>query len=178
MFRKCAPTLFQATRPALAKNLPNAFTYVQQPPVDVQTAATVEAPTELKLTLTRQDEFIYAEKIVKSVTLLTANGKMGILPGHEYLVEKLQPGMIEVELADGKTEFFGTSGGFAHVNTDGSVDVNTAEAIRSDLLDLANLEKELAANQELVKNGDEDAKVRGAIGVETLEPIVEALKAM
>lgn len=170
MFRRCAP--------ALAKNLPNGFTYVKNAPVDVQTGATVETPTELKFTLTRQDEFIYAEKVVKSVTLITANGKMGILPGHEYLVEKLQAGMIEVELADGKTENFATSGGFAHVNTNGSIDVNTAEAIKSDLLDIALLEKELAANQELAKNGDEDGKVRGAIGVETLEPIVEALKAM
>lgn len=178
MFRKCVPTLFQATRPALAKNLPNAFSYVNQPPVDVQTAATVETPTELKLTLTRQDEYIFAEKIVKSVTLLTANGKMGILPGHEYLVEKLQPGMIEIEHADGKTEMFGTSGGFAHVNTDGSVDVVTAEAIKSEVLDLVQLEKELAANQDLVKNGDDDAKIRGQIGVDTLEPIVEAMKAM
>jgi len=105
------------------------------------------------------------------------NGKMGILPGHEYLVEKLQPGVIEVEMADGKTRKFATAGGFAHVNTDGSIDVVTAETIPMEAMDLANLEKELAANQELAKNGTDDEKVRGAIGVETLEPIVEAMKA-
>jgi len=178
MFRKCCPQMIRATRPVFAKTLTNAFEYIEYVPADVQTSASVEAPAELKLTMTRQDEFIFAEKVVKSVALMTANGKMGILPGHEYAVEKLEPGMIEIELADGKSVFYATSGGFAHVNTDGSLDINTAECIPSALMDIPALEKELAANQELVKNGDDDGKVRGAIGVEVIEPVLEALKAM
>eukprot|EP01063_Lacrimia_lanifica_P028217 TRINITY_DN4087_c0_g1_i1.p2 TRINITY_DN4087_c0_g1~~TRINITY_DN4087_c0_g1_i1.p2 ORF type:complete len:178 (+),score=94.74 TRINITY_DN4087_c0_g1_i1:65-598(+) len=177
MFRKAAPQLIRATRPAF-RNLPNGFDYIETVPADVSTSATVEQPSELLLTLTRQDEFLMAAKVVKSVSLMTANGKMGVLPGHEYVVEKLEPGMIEVEHQDGKVEKFATTGGFAHVNTDGSVDVNTAEAIPATSLELALVEKELAANQDLAKNGDEDGKIRGAIGVATLEPIAEALKAM
>jgi len=177
MFKRFAPQLIRATRPAFARTLPNGFDYVQTPPADVNTGATVELPTELKLTLTRQDEFLFAAKVVKSVTLSSANGRMGVLPGHEYEVEKLEPGVLDVELMDGKIDKYAVSGGFAHINTDGQVDIITAEAILTTKLDINLLEKELASAQDLAKNGDEDSKVRGEIGVATLEPILESLKA-
>eukprot|EP01059_Diplonema_ambulator_P016800 TRINITY_DN28779_c0_g1_i1.p1 TRINITY_DN28779_c0_g1~~TRINITY_DN28779_c0_g1_i1.p1 ORF type:complete len:180 (+),score=70.39 TRINITY_DN28779_c0_g1_i1:69-608(+) len=177
MFRRAVPVMMRATRPVFgARTLPNGFEDVTSP-VDIATGATVDLPTELLLTLTRQDEFIFAAEAVKGVTLSTGNGKMGILPGHEYVIEKLAPGVIEVETMDGKTNKYATAGGFAHVNTDGSVDVNCAECIPFDSIDLALVEKELAAAQDLSKNGPDDAaKIRGSIGVEVLEPLAEALK--
>eukprot|EP01064_Diplonema_japonicum_P023055 TRINITY_DN33510_c0_g1_i1.p1 TRINITY_DN33510_c0_g1~~TRINITY_DN33510_c0_g1_i1.p1 ORF type:complete len:178 (+),score=65.39 TRINITY_DN33510_c0_g1_i1:50-583(+) len=177
MFRRVAPAMMRASRPlCAARTLPNGFEDFTSP-ADVLTSATVEQPTELLLTLTRQDEFVFATEAVKSVTLSTGNGVMGVLPGHEYVVEKIMPGVITIEDAEGKSLKYATSGGFAHVNTDGSVDINTAECIPMDSLDLSLLEKELVAAQDLSKNGDDQGKVRGEIGVATLEPIIESLKA-
>eukprot|EP01062_Namystynia_karyoxenos_P006053 TRINITY_DN12117_c0_g1_i1.p4 TRINITY_DN12117_c0_g1~~TRINITY_DN12117_c0_g1_i1.p4 ORF type:complete len:212 (+),score=87.62 TRINITY_DN12117_c0_g1_i1:91-636(+) len=181
MFRRAAPALFRSavgapTRACLAKTLPNAFNYCETAPSDVPVGSVVEAPTEVALTLTRQDEFLYAAHPVKSVVINTANGRMGILPGHEYVVEKLAPGLIEIEADDGKFTKYATSGGFAQVSTDGNVDINTAECIALDSFDPAAVEKELNACQELTKSGDEDAKARGEVGVAVLEPVMEALK--
>eukprot|EP00755_Sulcionema_specki_P010085 Sspe_Gene.45443::Locus_22501_Transcript_1_1_Confidence_1.000_Length_632::g.45443::m.45443/K02134/ATPeF1D, ATP5D, ATP16; F-type H+-transporting ATPase subunit delta len=103
---------------------------------------------------------------------------MGVLPGHAYSIEKVVPGIIEVEMEEGKapTKYM-TSGGWAHVNTDGSVDITTAECIPLDLFDLANVEKELASAQEIAKSGDDEARIRAEIGVSVLEPLAEAMKA-
>eukprot|EP00754_Rhynchopus_humris_P008771 Rhum_TRINITY_DN13828_c0_g1::Rhum_TRINITY_DN13828_c0_g1_i1::g.64863::m.64863/K02134/ATPeF1D, ATP5D, ATP16; F-type H+-transporting ATPase subunit delta len=176
MFRRGVPALFAATRTSLARSLPNGFDYTTAP-TDVAIAATVEQPTELLLTLTRQDEFLKAAEVVKDVTLTTSEGVMGVLPGHEYVVEKLIPGILEVTTTDGKAEKYAVSGGFAHVNTDGSVDIQTAEVIPLEHLDLANCEKELASATELSKSSDADAATRGSIAVEMMTPIVAALKA-
>ena len=130
-----------------AKTLVNGFDFCKTAPADVSTTATVELPTELKLTLTRQDEYIFAQAVVKGVSIMTANGKMGILPGHEYEIEKLTSGIMEVETAEGKTDKYVVSGGFAHINTDGNVDIQTAECIPLSCFDLAAVEKELATAQ-------------------------------
>eukprot|EP00659_Diplonema_papillatum_P006359 gene6359-9743_t len=132
--------------PRRRQTLPNGFDFTDSPS-DVLTSASVDAPNELSLTLTRQDEFIYASQAMKSVTISTPEGKMGVLPGHEYVVEKLVAGIIEVENNEGKVDKFATSGGFAHINTDGSVDLQTAEAIPLSAFDLPTVEKELVAAQ-------------------------------
>eukprot|EP01060_Flectonema_neradi_P015980 TRINITY_DN2260_c0_g3_i1.p1 TRINITY_DN2260_c0_g3~~TRINITY_DN2260_c0_g3_i1.p1 ORF type:complete len:176 (+),score=47.57 TRINITY_DN2260_c0_g3_i1:57-584(+) len=158
-----------------AKSLVNGFDYCKTAPSDVSITANVEIPSELKLTLTRQDEYLFAAAVVKSVNINTANGKMGVLPGHEYEIEKLTPGVLEVETSEGKVEKYAVSGGFAHINTDGNVDIQTAECIPLSSFDLAAVEKELATAQEQAKV-EGDGKIRAEIGVSVLEPLAESLR--
>eukprot|EP00009_Paramoeba_aestuarina_P008590 CAMPEP_0201520662 /NCGR_PEP_ID=MMETSP0161_2-20130828/12026_1 /ASSEMBLY_ACC=CAM_ASM_000251 /TAXON_ID=180227 /ORGANISM="Neoparamoeba aestuarina, Strain SoJaBio B1-5/56/2" /LENGTH=85 /DNA_ID=CAMNT_0047919121 /DNA_START=261 /DNA_END=515 /DNA_ORIENTATION=+ len=73
---------------------------------------------------------------------------MGVKAGHEYTIAKLVPGIIEIEKSPGDTEKYYTSGGFAHINNDGSVDVNTVEAVPLADIEPAHVDRELARSRE------------------------------
>ncbi|KAG8342164.1 ATP synthase, epsilon chain [Trypanosoma vivax] len=141
----------------------------------------IHAPHEnlesLRFTLTRQDEFILKEETVKCVTVKGTNGEYGIYPGHSYKIVQLVPSPLTVEYADGATRKYFVSGGFAHINNEGSCDVNTVECAPLEDLDLATAEKELAAQQAALASAkDEKAKSVVDIRISVLEAVIAALK--
>lgn len=65
-------------------------------------------------------EVVSAERVVFSGTTVniiarTIEGDIGILPGHEPLMALLQPGVVEVVTADGRSESIAVDGGFISV---------------------------------------------------------------
>lgn len=175
MRRFAAVARAQSVRSAVT--LPEGFSFVESKVVDKPLTDNYEATDILRLTLTRQDEFIFKEEHVKCVTVSTQNGDMGVFPGHAYKIAKLKPSPIAVEYADGTTKKFFTSGGFIHINNEGSCDINTVECLPIADLDVATAEKELTTAQSAVTNAkDERAKAVAEIRVEVLEAVLQVLK--
>lgn len=153
------------------------FDYFERKVVDKDIHSNYEHKESLSLTLTRQDEFIMKEHNVRCVTLPTTNGETGVFPGHEYQIAKLIPAPIVVEMMDGSTRKYFTSGGFAHINNEGSCDINTVECIPFSDLDLESAEKALAEQQAALASAkDEHQKAVVEIRVEVLEAVIHALK--
>ena len=72
---------------------------------------------------TFQFELVSPERLLMSGEASTAvlpatNGDMGILGSHAPVMTTLRPGLLSVELADGRTEEFFVRGGFADVTPD------------------------------------------------------------
>lgn len=179
MFRRAFPCLVKRSAFLLQsmRELPEGFEFIENKVVDADIHGNYVNLETLKFTLTRQDESIFKEAPVKSVSLTAASGEVEIHPGHAYEIMKVVPSSIEVEMADGETKKFFTSGGFAHVNDEGSCDVNTVECIPLDELDIEAAEKALAAQQlELSKAGEEKTKSVIEIRIGVLESVIQALK--
>lgn len=179
MFRRFATRLVQRSAPMLQsiRELPEGFEFMESKVVDKDVHANYEAMETLKLTLTRQDEFILRQTPVKCVTISGANGDAGIYPGHAYEIMKLVPSPVVVELPDGAVRKYFTSGGFAHINNEGSCDINTVECIALDELDVEAAEKALAEQQQaLSKAADEKAKSIIEVRIGVIEGVIRALK--
>ena len=133
-------------------------------------------PAQISLTLTRQDEFLLKQEPVVAITIRTQEGEMGIMAGHEYAIEQLAPGVLELEYEGDKKEKYAISGGFAHINDNGVVDINTVEAVSLEEFD----DKKLAAAMDEARaqaaSSDEMTRVQGEIALEIYEPLDAALK--
>ncbi|KEG15466.1 ATP synthase, epsilon chain [Trypanosoma grayi] len=180
MFRVFGRRLVSRTLPLLQlapHDLPEGFEFMENKVVDKDIHAPYENLETLRFTLTRQDEFLMREDPVKCVTLSGANGEYGIYPGHAYKIVQLIPSPLTVEYTDGTTTKFFVSGGFAHINNEGSCDVNTVECVPMEDLDPAAAESALAAQQSsLASAKDEKARSVIEIRISVLEAIIAALK--
>eukprot|EP00796_Vickermania_ingenoplastis_P005494 gene5494-3966_t len=179
MFRRAAPFLVRRTLPLLqsVRDVPEGFEFIEHKVVDKDVHAHYENLDTLKFTLTRQDEFIFRETPVKCLTVTGANGEAGIYPGHAYEIMKLAPAPLSVEFPDGHVKKFFSSGGFAHINNEGSCDVNTVECIPLEELDVEAAEKALAEQQQaLSKAADEKAKAIVEVRIGVIESVIHALK--
>lgn len=169
---KRSAVLFQ-----FARDVPEGFEFMENKALDKDIHANYENLETLKFTLTRQDELLFKEMPVKCITVSSVNGEAGIFPGHAYEIMKLTPSPIVVEYPDGKVKKFFTSGGFAHVNNEGSCDVNTVECIPFEDLDLPAAEKALTDQQAaLAKASEEKAKAVIEVRINTIESVIQALK--
>lgn len=179
MFRSCSTRMIARATGLLMNShgVPEGFQYFESKVVDKDVSAPYENLETLRLTLTRQDEFLYKEEKVKCVTVSGVNGDYGIYPGHAYKMAKLVPAPIAVEFTDGTVKKFFVSGGFAQINNEGSCDINTVECIPVEDLDLSLAEKNLATAQtEVTSAKDEKAKAIAEVRVSVLESIISALK--
>ncbi|CAD2217902.1 F-type H+-transporting ATPase subunit delta [Angomonas deanei] len=179
MFRLAQRRLMTRTAAffAPAHNLPEAFEFFESKVVDKDIHANYENLETLRLTLTRQDEFLLKEHHVKCVTIAGVNGESGIYPGHAYEIVQLSPSPITVEHADGTVHKYFTSGGFAHINNEGSCDINCVECVPLAELDLEAAEKALAEQNNLLGQAkDEKAKSVVEIRVSVLEAVIQTLK--
>lgn len=180
MLRRTAVRAFRPTAPLaqMGYKVVQGFDYLDNKVKDRDISTPYEQQSTLRLTLTRQDEVILRQVPVKGVQLATTSGDLGVLPCHEYKISKLLPGVVSVEESDGKFTKFFASGGFAHINNEGSVDINTVECIPLEDLDLALAEKALVEASDLEKTGKTDKeKAIGQTQVSTLEAVIAALKA-
>lgn len=159
------------------REVPEGFEFIENKVIDKDVNASYENLETLKFTLTRQDEFLFKETPVKCLTLSGVNGEAGIFPGHAYEITKLVPAPLVVEFPDGKVKKYFTSGGFAHINNEGSCDINTVECIPLEELDLASAEKALADQQlALSKASDEKAKAIVEVRIGVIESVIHSLK--
>lgn len=179
MLRFLRPRLFarSASLLASAMNIPEGFSFIEDKAVDKDINAGFEHLETLRLTLTRQDEFLLKARPVRCVTVRSTHGEHGIFPSHAYEILKLVPAPVVVELADGTIEKFFTSGGFAHVNSEGSCDINCAECIPLEDLDLESAEKALAEQNSMLSACKDDvARAVIEIRIGVLEAVVQTLK--
>ena len=160
-----------------ARILPQGFDYLENKVKELDVHAPGETLPQMTVNITRHDEFVFKNDEVKACTIPCDDGEAGIAPGHEYEINKLQPGTIVVETIKGNTLKFVTAGGFAHINPAGSVDINCAECIPVEDLDANLAQKELAAAQEVVKTAvGEKAKAVAELEVTMLEAAVASFK--
>lgn len=181
MFRFSGRRLVARTMPLLSDfhDLPEAFEFLEHKVVDKDIHSGYENMETLRLTVTRQDEFLFKETPVKCVTITGVNGESGIYPGHAYEITQLAPAPLTVEMPDGAIKKFFTSGGFAHVNNEGSCDINCVECIPLADLDLDAAEKALAQQQASLSSAkDEKAKSVVEVRIGVLESVIQALKHM
>jgi F-type H+-transporting ATPase subunit delta len=134
-------------------------------------------PTLIQLTLTRQDEFIHKQKDVQAITIRTCEGELGILAGHEYTIEQLSPGILDIDVEGDNKERWAISGGFAHVNDNGVVDINAVEAIPLKEIDADKLSRAIELAKQQLNDPDPMVKAHAEIALELFEPIEVALKA-
>lgn len=135
-----------------ASQLPQGFDYLESKVTELDPAAPYEALTGMTVNVTRHEEILFTQEGIKAVTLPSAEGEMGVQPGHEWEIAKLVPGVITVEINEHTTKKYFAAGGFAHVNPAGSVDVNCNEAIPLEDLDADLATKELALASDALKN--------------------------
>lgn len=159
------------------RDMPEGFEFFEHKVQDKDIHANYENKDTLSLTLTRQDEFLLKEHPVRCVTIMSDSGENGIFPGHAYEIAKLIPAPITVEMPDGAIRKYFTSGGFAHINNEGSCDINCVECIPMSELDLEAAEKALAEqNAALGAAKDEKAKSVIEIRIGVLESVIQALR--
>ena len=174
---KIAPTASIGATMRFARVLPQGFDFIDNKVVELDLSAPGETKPSMAVHITRHDEFVFTSAEVKACVVPTFEGEAGIAPGHEYEIAKLQPGTIQVETMEGATLKFVTAGGFAHINPAGSVDINCAEVIPVDDLDINRVTAALTAAQEAVKSAvSEKAKAVAEIEVSMLEAAQVAIK--
>lgn len=162
---------------AVPHNIPEGFEFFEHKAVDKDINSPYEIIETLKLTLTRQDEYLLNEKPVKCVTLVSTHGELGIYPSHAYEIVKLVPSPVTVQYPDGTIRRYFVSGGFAHINNEGSCDINCVECIPIEDLEVEIAEKALAQqNSLLAASKDDHAKSVVEIRVGVLEAVIAALR--
>ena len=174
MFRRCSAAFFAPTAVAFQRNINQGFEFLENRVKD-EGNTSAETAQNLTFTLTRQDEVIMNAAAIRSVRLSTLTGEIGVMPNHEYKVARLIPGVIQVEETEGNFTKYYTSGGFAHINSDGQCDVNTVECIPLDDLDVAVAEKLISELTTAAPSTDKGKAILDA-QLQTLEPLVAALK--
>ena len=137
-----------------------------------------ENPEDITLTLTRQDECIVRQQPVRAITLQTNTGALGVRPGHEYKIAKLVPGVLAIQQTESSApESYFTSGGFAQINSDGQVDVNTVECVRLSDVESTYVDTELSKANEASRSAkSEKEKALADVSVGILEALQTALK--
>eukprot|EP00992_Anisonema_acinus_P009618 TRINITY_DN5815_c0_g1_i1.p1 TRINITY_DN5815_c0_g1~~TRINITY_DN5815_c0_g1_i1.p1 ORF type:complete len:179 (+),score=41.12 TRINITY_DN5815_c0_g1_i1:63-599(+) len=133
-------------------------------------------PLQIELTLTKQDEFIHKQRECNAITIRTAEGELGILAGHEYTIEQLSPGVIDIDIDADVKERYAISGGFAHVNDNGVVDINCVECIPLNELDLDKVSKYIEEAKADLNHADAIVRAKAEIAMELYEPLDFALR--
>ncbi|BCD67783.1 ATP synthase F1 subunit epsilon [Nitratiruptor sp. YY09-18] len=115
----------------------------------------------LRLEIVTPEGLIF-DQDVKSVTFPGEEGEFGVLPGHASLLSLLKPGVIEIELPDGKKESIVINWG--HVK----VDENKAVALVEGAIPLAGateseIAKKIEEAKELIKESSDSNALLGVV---------------
>lgn len=124
-------------------------------------------------------ETIVSDKPAYMVTIPAVTGIMGVLADHSPTIAQLKPGVVTVHTNDINdiTHKYFVSAGFAVINTDASVSITAAEAIKVDDLDLAAAKKGIEDSiATFNRSSDEKQKAEALIQQEVYEAIVSALE--
>ena len=120
----------------------------------------------LHLTILTQERELLT-KTVTSLTVVTVQGEITVLPGHIPLFTKLADGELVYRVHEnGKDETgsFAVSGGFLDVGPEGKVSVLADHAVRSEDISEARAEEARKAAEEAMKNrqSERDFKIAEA----------------
>lgn len=102
-----------------------------------------------------------------SVSLPGEAGSLGILPGHTPLISKIKPGVVSIELLDGKVMHVFVAGGILEVQPK-HVTVLADTAVRAEDLDELKVKQAKQNAEELLQNKASDldiAKAQAEIAV-------------
>ncbi len=105
-----------------------------------------------------QVEVVSADRVIWSgpstnIIAKTADGEIGILPGHAPVLAVLQPSAVVIFGEDGTREVVAVDGGFLSV-AQGRVSVLSEYARMADEVSVAQAEKQLAEAQRVLDSGD------------------------
>ncbi|SCU81892.1 LAFA_0C07822g1_1 [Lachancea sp. 'fantastica'] len=129
----------------------------------------------LKLQFALPHETLFAGSKVTQVNLPAQSGQVGILANHVPTVEQLSPGVVEVFEGGSSKKFF-VSGGFATVQPDSTLSVNSVEAFPLDSFSSENVRSLISEANKNVSSSDEKVAAEAAIQLEVLEVLQAALK--
>ena len=106
---------------------------------------------------TLQYKIITPERIVLegeavSLSVMTENGEITILPGHIPLASLLKAGEMRVRTADGKEELLAVSTGLIKVEGSNKIVILANTAERSEELELAKIEEAKQRAEDALKN--------------------------
>lgn len=116
----------------------------------------------LQLTILTQEKQLLAREVL-SLSVMTTEGEVTILPGHIPLFTKLDVGELIFRWSEGnrtESESFSISGGFLDVNPQGEVTVLADYAIRSTDIDLAQAEAARQQAEEAMQNRQSEVDFR------------------
>ena len=97
-------------------------------------------------------ERIVLEGEAVSLSVMTENGEITILPGHIPLVSLLKAGEMRLKTVDGKDELLAVSTGVIEVQTSNQIVILAESAERSEELELAQIEAAKTRAEEALKN--------------------------
>jgi F-type H+-transporting ATPase subunit epsilon len=110
--------------------------------------------TTLLLTILTQERELVTQP-VRSLSVMTQQGELTILPGHIPLLSRLADGELVYRWNEGGKEqkaFFAVSGGFMDVGSNGEVTVLADHAVRSEDINEAKAQEARKAAEEAMAN--------------------------
>lgn len=129
----------------------------------------------LKLQFALPHQTLFAGSKVTQVNLPAQSGQVGILANHVPTVEQLSAGVVEVFEGSSSKKFF-VSGGFATVQPDSTLSINSVEAFPLDSFSQENVRSLVAEANKNASSSDEKVAAEAAIQLEVLEALQAALK--
>eukprot|EP01013_Petalomonas_cantuscygni_P037013 TRINITY_DN67772_c0_g1_i1.p2 TRINITY_DN67772_c0_g1~~TRINITY_DN67772_c0_g1_i1.p2 ORF type:complete len:208 (-),score=31.65 TRINITY_DN67772_c0_g1_i1:466-1089(-) len=155
----------------------NAFGSIEVASDDSVTAPPNTVAETLHVRLSTGDaNVLYGQSLnVVEITIPTVGGaEIGILPGHEYSVQRMDAGIITLRTATA-THKFVSSGGFAHINDNGHIDINSVACYPLDQIDLAHVRSELEHCRSKQSSSDPNERFFAQQGVQLYETLAAAL---
>ncbi len=97
-------------------------------------------------------ERVVLEGTAVSISVMTENGEITVLPGHVPLASLLKAGEMRIKTADGKEELLAVSTGMVEVKKDNQIVILANTAERSEELELAQIEEAKKRAEDALKN--------------------------
>jgi F-type H+-transporting ATPase subunit delta len=131
----------------------------------------------LVLTLSCPHKYYYKSAQVDQVNISAASGNMGILARHIPTIQQLRPGIIEVLVRGTAEERIFTSGGFAIMNPDSTLDITMTEAYPLDAFDSAAISKNIADAKQTLSSASasEHDRIQAEVYLEVFQALETAL---
>ncbi|SCU90764.1 LADA_0F06304g1_1 [Lachancea dasiensis] len=129
----------------------------------------------LKLQFALPHETLFAGSKVTQVNLPAQSGQIGVLANHVPTVEQLAPGVVEVFEGASSKKYF-VSGGFATVQPDSTLSVNSIEAFPLESFSSENVKSLISEATKNASSSDEKVAAQASIQLEVLEILQGALK--
>lgn len=105
------------------------------------------------------------------VNLPTTAGELGILANHVPTIQQLKPGTVEIIETNGETKSYFVSGGFATVQPDSVLAINSVEAFEVADFSPEAIKSLTAEAQKNAQSTDEAVAAEAEIELEVLEAL-------
>ncbi|CAJ0767312.1 23956_t:CDS:10, partial [Entrophospora sp. SA101] len=111
---------------------------------------------KLRLSFALPHQTLYKNEEVYQVNISSTSGDMGILTNHVPSIEQLKPGLIEIYENPSSSKKIFSSGGFAVINSDSTLEINAPEAHPLEDFSIETVRSNLAEAQRVVNSGATD----------------------